>query len=142
MKLKATRQLIFTFASLRNQKFNDCVLLEKNSFFGKYVEGKICEESAEKVDEIKIEFKKLATNKYIYHIKRISGGLEYEHLCYAKANWRQHFLLTFNNRLKELTAEQWLAISTIILTFSTLMLALFTYWHHEDFEEIIKLLKK
>jgi hypothetical protein len=69
--------------------------------FYRYSLGKFETENDDRIDEITLEYKPSTIHKlkYLYHIKRIGGGLKFTHMGYAKLNFWQHFVVMFSNRL-------------------------------------------
>lgn len=108
MKIKATKNKIFTINStLKNVDFTDTIVLDRpsKSFiwsnFYKYSLGKFESESDDRIDEILLKYKPETISKlrYLYHIKRIGGGLRFSHLGYAKLNFYQHIIISTSNRI-------------------------------------------
>lgn len=112
--------------------------------FIKYNIGKLENYPIDSMDEVEVKYHPVVSQfKFYYHIKIIGAGLQFEHLCYAKANFWQHLKLTVCNRFWTLfeSSEKSLATLTFILAVSTVALAILTYLHHLDFKIIIDLLK-
>jgi hypothetical protein len=124
MKLKGTSKTIFTInTTLDDINFDEDIILEKPIYFGKYSTGAI---KGDKIDEVKIKFKKnvVPKLKYLYHIKKIGGGLKYSHMAYVRLNILQHIAITFFNRfipwIKKL--KNLIKILTIITSIATIYL--------------------
>jgi hypothetical protein len=93
MKLKCTEESLFTpNRSLSTIEFDKIILIENRL-------GKLMNESDSEIDEIRIKYWPIIKKeiKYLYHIQRLGGGLEFMHLCYAKANFKQHCLIQLKN---------------------------------------------
>lgn len=106
MKIKATSDLIFTFnISLKDEgKFSKNIILLKNNKlypFCRYSLAKFEDENDIKIDEIILEYKPSTIQKlkYLYHVKRIGGGLKFIHMGYAKLNFWQHINIEYSNQL-------------------------------------------
>lgn len=106
MKIKATSNSIFTInSSLKEISFTENIILKKPTKwlypFYRYSLGKFETENDDKIDEITLEYKPSTIHrlKYLYHIKRIGGGLKFTHMGYTKLNFWQHLCVMFSNRL-------------------------------------------
>ena len=106
MKIKATSNSIFTInSSLKEVSFTENIILKKPTKwlypFYRYSLGKFETENDDRIDEITLEYKPSTIHKlkYLYHVKRIGGGLKFTHMGYTKLNFWQHFLVMFSNRL-------------------------------------------
>ncbi len=106
MKIKATSNSIFTInSSLKEVSFTEDIILKKPSkwlyLFYRYSLGKFGNENDDKIDEITLEYKPSTIHKlkYLYHIKRVGGGLKFTHMGYAKLSFLQHLCVMFSNRL-------------------------------------------
>jgi len=128
MKIKSTSNSIFTInSSLKEVSFTENIILKKPTkwlypFYG-YSLGKFETENDDKIDEITLEYKPSTIHKlkYLYHIKRVGGGLKFTHMGYAKLNFWQHFVVMFSNRLLPWLSKfnNLLKIITIITAIST-----------------------
>jgi len=106
MKIKATSNSIFTInSSLKEVSFTENIILKKPAKwlypFYRYSLGKFETENDDKIDEITLEYKPSTIHrlKYLYHIKRIGGGLKFTHMGYTKLNFWQHIFVMISNRL-------------------------------------------
>lgn len=106
MKIKATSNFIFTInSSLKEVSFTENIILKKPTKwlypFYRYSLGKFETENDDRIDEITLEYKPSTIHKlkYLYHVKRIGGGLKFTHMGYTKLIFWQHFLVMFSNRL-------------------------------------------
>lgn len=106
MKIKATSNSIFTInSSLKEVSFTENIILKKPTKwlcpFYRYSLGKFESENDDRIYEITLEYKPSTIHKlkYLYHVKRIGGGLKFTHMGYTKLNFWQHFVVMFSNRL-------------------------------------------
>jgi len=106
MKIKATSNSIFTInSSLKEVSFTENIILKKPTKwlypFYRYSLGKFETENDDKIDEITLEYKPSTIHKlkYLYHIKRVGGGLKFTHMGYTKLNFWQHLCVMLSNRL-------------------------------------------
>lgn len=106
MKIKATSNSIFTInSSLKEVSFTENIILKKPTKwlypFYRYSLGKFETENDDRIDEITLEYKPSTIHKlkYLYHIKRVGGGLKFTHMGYSKLNFWQHFVVMLSNRL-------------------------------------------
>lgn len=128
MKIKSTSNSIFTInSSLKEVSFTENIILKKPTKwlypFYRYSLGKFETENDDKIDEITLEYKTSTIHilKYLYHIKRIGGGLKFTHMGYAKLNFWQHIFVMLSNRLLP-----WLSKFNNLLKIITITMAIAT----------------
>jgi hypothetical protein len=86
------------------QKFNNLVQL-----FTYFNNEQVCREYLEQIrwngnitcpyEDLEYKPSTIHKLKYLYHIKRVGGGLKFTHMGYIKLNFWQHFVVMFSNRL-------------------------------------------
>ena len=124
MLIKGTLDRIFTLnTTLKDIKFDTNIFIEKNGILSRYSLGG---ENADNIDEIDMIYKPntIKNLKYIYHVKKIGGGLRYEHLAYTKLTLLQHIQISFFNRFLPwiLKVKTLFRILTIVLAIMTILI--------------------
>lgn len=129
MKIKATSNSIFTInSSLKEVSFTENIILKKPTKwlypFYRYSLGKFETENDDRIDEVTLEYKPSTIHKlkYLYHIKRVGGGLKFTHMGYAKLNFWQHLVVMFSNRLLP-----WISKFNNLLKIITIITAVATF---------------